>query len=144
ATAVLSDYNGFGVSCPNGEDGSIDLTLTGGTPPVTVSWDNGLSGLQLSNLDPGTYTVTLTDLAGCVFIDSFTLTAPPELVIELELTAPKCFGARDGAIELISVQGGPEPYTLGINGQTSQVIDTFPVLFGQLTAGDYTLEITDL
>ncbi|MCB9356097.1 MAG: gliding motility-associated C-terminal domain-containing protein [Lewinellaceae bacterium] len=144
ATAVLSDYNGFGVSCPNGEDGSIDLTLTGGTPPVNVSWDNGLSGLQLSNLDPGTYTVTLTDLAGCVFIDSFTLTAPPELVIELELTAPKCFGARDGAIELISVQGGPEPYTLGINGQTSQVIDTFPVLFGQLTAGDYTLEITDL
>lgn len=143
ATAVLSDYNGFGVSCPNGDDGSISLTLTGGTQPVKASWSNNLTGFQIKNLDAGTYAVTLTDQAGCVFIDSFTLTAPPELLVETGVTAPHCFGGRDGSITVVSIQGGAEPYTLGINGLPSQIADTFPLTIGQLQAGGYTLEITD-
>ncbi len=143
ATALVSDYNGFAVSCPNGNDGSISLTLTGGTQPVTASWSNGLSGLQIKDLDPGTYTVTLTDQAGCVFLDSFTLTAPPELDISFDLIPPRCFGGRDGSLIINSVQGGAKPYTLAINGLTAVVTDTFPQTLGQLLAGDYTLDITD-
>ncbi len=144
AIAVLSDYNGFNVSCPNGDDGSITLTPTGGIPPITAAWSNGLTGLQLKNLKPGKYAVTLTDQTGCMLIDSFTLTAPLELAIEVAFKSPGCFGGRDGSITITSIQGGADPYTLGINGLPSQVIDTFPVYIGSLAADDYLLEITDI
>lgn len=144
ATAVLSDYNGFGVSCPNGDDGSIDLSLTGGIAPVTASWSNGPTGLQLDNLIPGDYVVTLTDQVGCIFIDTFQLTAPPELLIDFAVQSPGCFDGRDGSITILSIQGGAEPYTLGINNVPTQLIDTFPVTIGQLQAGDYNLEVSDV
>jgi gliding motility-associated-like protein len=53
------------VGCGGGSNGAIDLTATGGTPGYTYSWSNGASSQDLSNLAPGTYTVTVTDANGC-------------------------------------------------------------------------------
>ncbi|MCB0534839.1 MAG: PKD domain-containing protein [Saprospiraceae bacterium] len=49
----------------NQSEGSINLTVQGGTPGYTFSWSNGGSQEDLQNLPPGTYTVTVTDAAGC-------------------------------------------------------------------------------
>lgn len=49
-------------SSPNG---SIDLTITGGLPPFTVSWSNGSTEQDISQLATGTYTVTVTDANNC-------------------------------------------------------------------------------
>lgn len=49
-------------SSPNG---SIDLTITGGLPPFTVSWSNGSTEQDISQLTTGTYTVTITDANNC-------------------------------------------------------------------------------
>ena len=55
----------------SGSDGSIDLTVSGGTAPFTFAW-TGPSGYTSTDEDPtglapGNYTVTITDANGCTF-----------------------------------------------------------------------------
>ena len=58
-------------------DGILSLLITGGTPPYSVLWDNGISTPALSNLGVGTYTATVTDSYGdFIIIHSCELTAP--------------------------------------------------------------------
>jgi len=60
-------------TCRAGSDGEIRVTITGGTPPYTYTWQdaagNTLSaqGSVVSNLSPGTYTLSLVDNNGCSF-----------------------------------------------------------------------------
>lgn len=49
----------------NGNDGSINLTVIGGTPPFTYNWDNGSTDEDPTGLAGGTYTVIVTDANGC-------------------------------------------------------------------------------
>ena len=142
-TAQVSNYNGFGVSCPNGDDGSISVTPVGGIPEITANWNNNTSGTQLNNLAPGSYTVTLTDQIGCTWVDSFLLTAPPGLGIDVSAVSPTCYGDNDGSITVKSVMGGAKPFTLTLNGAAFSSVDTFPVTLGLLEAGDYLLEVSD-
>ncbi|MFM7729325.1 MAG: MopE-related protein, partial [Flavobacteriales bacterium] len=50
-------------NCTASANGSIDLTVNGGVSP-TYLWSNGASTQDLSNVAPGTYSVTVTD-NGC-------------------------------------------------------------------------------
>ena len=52
-------------SCPDSNDGSINLTITGGTGPFNVLWSDGLTGLTRSGIKPGTYTAAVTDKNNC-------------------------------------------------------------------------------
>jgi gliding motility-associated-like protein len=52
-------------SCPDSNDGSIILTIIGGTGPVTVLWSDGFAGKNRSGLPPGTYNAVLTDQNNC-------------------------------------------------------------------------------
>ncbi len=60
-----------------GEGGSLNVFVTGGTPPYIYLWSNGATTQTISNLPEGVYTVTVVDANGCqVEISSTVLSAP--------------------------------------------------------------------
>jgi hypothetical protein len=60
-TATASANNAMG-GAPNG---TVTLNVTNGTAPYTFLWASGQVTQNLSGLTPGTYSVTVTDAAGC-------------------------------------------------------------------------------
>jgi hypothetical protein len=49
-----------------GSNGSIQTYITSGTPPFTYLWSNGQTTPNISGLNDGDYTLTVTDINGCV------------------------------------------------------------------------------
>lgn len=145
---TVSNYNGYGTSCDGQNDGSIDITVSGGTTDYTYQWSKeedvsfSANTQDISSLSPGTYNVTATDAMGCVDIVSFTITEPDEIQVSSELSNVSEHGGSDGSID-ITVSGGTGSYTYfwssnngsGMNqGQDDQT---------GLTAGTYKLQVTD-
>ncbi len=60
-------------TCPNSQDGSIDLMLSGGSSPFTYSWSNGATSQDLTGVGTGSYTVNVTDSLGCQSSQMFTV-----------------------------------------------------------------------
>ena len=71
------------ISCFGSMDGSIDLTLTGGTPPFAFDWSNGDTVEDPINLCAGDYTIIVTDNNGCTKTSSATITQPNVLTVAI-------------------------------------------------------------
>ncbi len=65
------------VSCFGGSDGKIETTVSGGLPPYSFLWSNGLTSKDIDNLTAGTYTMTVLDASGCVIIIDCDVAEPP-------------------------------------------------------------------
>lgn len=131
STQFVSD-----VTCYAGNDGSIDVTLSGGTLPYTYSWSNGQSTEDATNLSSGYYTYMMTDAQGCTIGDTVFVDQPDMLDINYEITPVSCIDQTDASI-LTSPFGGTPPYSYlwsdGSNGQNLESI----------APGTYQLTITD-
>ncbi|MDX2002125.1 MAG: SprB repeat-containing protein [Chitinophagales bacterium] len=124
------------VTCNGAANGSIDVTVTGGTAPFTYAWSNAATTQDLSGLAPGTYTVTITDANGCTATKSATITQPNVLASTKTVTNVRCNGQSNGAVDL-TVTGGTTPYTYAwSNGATTQDLSN-------VAAGTYTVLVTD-
>lgn len=70
-------------TCHAGTDASIVLTTVGGKAPYTYLWSTGTQSSQLSNVQAGNYSVTITDAKGCIITEQYTIENPPKDVITL-------------------------------------------------------------
>ena len=133
----LSASNTFtNVTCNGSPNGSINVTVTGGTAPYTYLWSNGVTTEDLSGLSLGTYTVTVTDKNGCTTTTSATITQPTALLLTGTVINSNCNPGNNGAIN-ISVSGGSGSYTfLWSNGSTTQNVSG-------LAPGGYSVTATD-
>ncbi len=52
-------------SCPDSNDGSINITISGGTTPYDIIWSDGVTAQNRSGLASGTYSVIVTDKNNC-------------------------------------------------------------------------------
>lgn len=64
------------ISAPGANDGQLTANGNGGTPPYSYRWSNSSSSPTISNLGPGTYTVTVSDENDCESICELTLENP--------------------------------------------------------------------
>lgn len=122
-------------SCSGSTNGSIDVTLTRGSGAYTITWSNGSTEQDLTNLAGGAYTITVTDTAGCVVQKTITLNNTTSLTVGVSFTHPTCTQIN-GIID-ITPGGGVAPYTyLWSTGATTQDLQNG-------SAGTYSVKITD-
>lgn len=58
-------------SCPESQNGAIDLELSGGSAPFTFLWSNSATTEDLTGLLMGSYDIAITDSANCTLRDTF-------------------------------------------------------------------------
>jgi len=121
-SVTISEPSGMSVSsaqnnvdCFGKGQGGVSLTVSGGTPGYTYSWQQQGGSFTSSksfivNRKAGVYDVTITDNNGCTRTESFTITQPPKIIITPTITKPSCFGDSDGSISL-AVSGGFGSYS---------------------------------
>ena len=123
------------VSCFNGNNGSADAVVNTGVAPYTYVWSNGGNTSTISTLTAGDYTVSVTDVNGCIGIFTTTITQPTELIATTSSTNTTC--ELDNGTATVTATGGTTDYTyLWSDGQTTATATN-------LTAGTYTATVTD-
>lgn len=141
---------GNNTGCDGSADGSIDASISGGLAPYTIAWtgpDGALGASEdLSGLTAGTYTLDVTDAAGCTTSNSITLTAPQGLALDAQAavnangTNTSCNGSTDGSITL-AITGGTAPFHILWNGPNNFIANTADIT--GIGAGTYTVDVQD-
>lgn len=68
------------VSCNGSSDGSINLTVSGGTIPFSYLWSTGETTEDLDSLKAGKYWISITDGNGCTKSDTIIILEPPPVI----------------------------------------------------------------
>lgn len=131
-------------SCNSFSDGSVLLNISGGTGNYTVSWDNGSFELNPTNLSEGYNAVRIYDHGRLVSDTGITLTAPPPIVAEYNLSDyngynVSCVDCFNGTINT-NVTGGTPPYTYNWKDNANMTTGDR----NNLNGGIYTITINDV
>jgi len=122
--------------CSSLPTGSINVVGNDMNLPLTYEWSNGEETQEITDLEAGTYTVTVTDANGCFGIMDFTVETPPPFIYSATYQDTICANDINTDISFM-VSGGSPPYTyLWNTGSTNDTI------FG-VGPGLYSIEITD-
>ncbi len=132
------------VSCFSGSDGAIEIIASGGTPPYSYIWSNGVTTTKLNNLTSGNYTLTVTDVLNCELVETKTVSEPAAPVsITNNVTNASCFGGSDGVI-VLEVSGGTPGYSYKWATSTFIAINDNDSILSNLKSGSYYLTATDI
>jgi len=136
--------NTTNVICASQPTGSINITVSGGTPPYQYFWSNSATVADISGLDAGDYTIDVEDAAGCISQNTITITAPDDTIQIADATKDNvsAYQALDGSISL-DISGGLTPYTYVWTrlSDNSNAGDQATIL--NLSADSYTVFISD-
>lgn len=92
-------------TCVNACDGSISTSVTNGLAPYSYSWSNGATTSSISNVCPGTYSVTVTGSNGCSVIETFTISVGTQ-GSNANISAVGPFTNLDAAQQIQALNGG--------------------------------------
>ena len=129
------------VACKNEATGKIELFLAGGKPGFRFDWQQngqplGIDSSTISTLEPGRFTVTVTDQLGCVADTNYVVTEPETEFIVSVIPDTICRDAFEpGRLEVVAEGGIPFYTYLWSDGSNES--------FNNLPAGDYTVAASD-
>jgi hypothetical protein len=137
-TQVNANLNPTNISCNGANDGMITANPSGGIPGYTYLWPyNSSTSSSINGLFTGTYSVNITDTAGCSYTDSISITEPSAVDIDFTSSNSLCFGGNEGTATAIASGGTPGyTYLWSPNSETTATISN-------LTQGVYVLAVTD-
>jgi|GEM_PF-5403650 len=129
------------VSCFGGNNGSIQVTGSGGTGLIKYAIDGNTftTALTFTGLSANSYVVTAKDNNGCTKSSApILMTQASQILAVASKTDVKCFAGQDGAVN-VTASGGTGAYNYSrdaVNYQTSGV-------FQELISGSYTFSVKD-
>ncbi|TLX76145.1 PKD domain-containing protein [Labilibacter sediminis] len=143
------------VTCNGGNDGSISITVAGGTTPYNYQWKDVATNTNVADLDggktnnptnlsAGDYEVTVTDDNNCSFSKVYTVNEAAALnLVTDNIVDVTCNGESSGVITLIA-SGGSGTYSFNVDGSgwtVNQAATTFKA--SDLAAGDHSIWVSD-
>ncbi len=149
STATLTDQPGATIdnvttvdpTCDD-SNGTITITVSGGTAPLEYSIDNGTtfqSGNTFMGLTDGTYDIVVQDANNCITMDQATLNMSTFPVIDNVNVVDTSCDEDNGSIT-INISGGTAPFDYSINGGTTSQSTG---VFDNLSPGNYDILVTD-
>ena len=132
------------ISCSGNSDGQITATYMGGNAidfsDMSYIWSNGATTSQVTDLPPGTYTVTLSDQNGCTDIATYSINEPPAIIANIpQPEEPLCFGFQTFMTVESASGGNGGPFSFSVDGGPTQAIGTQIPVF----AGTHTVTVFD-
>ena len=140
-TALNASLTGTDISCNGLTDGSVALSVSGGTSGYTYAWSNGVTTANLNNIASGNYTCTVTDANSCTVVSNNVTVSEPTVITISNTTIVNdtnviVNNSGNGSVD-ITPSGGTPPYQyLWSNGDVTQSIMS-------LDSGSYALTVTD-
>lgn len=133
---ITADMDAIPYNCASGANGLATLNINGGAAPFQVEWYNGSTDTTLTNLLPGNYTVTVTDVNGCTLVNSVEIELQGNFSVGISVSPITCPGDADGSATVQPI-GGAAPFTwLWQSGEDTPTIDS-------LSGGSYSATVTD-
>ena len=136
---ITLNFRVFDVLCFGEESGEVELIANGGTEPYDLNWSNGQSVDEITDLEIGTYFITVTDAKDCQVVDSVVVEQPQEpLSFDVTTIDVDCADGQNGSI-IIDPSGGAGNYIFSLdnfifNASTEQL---------GLGEGTYTVYVKD-
>lgn len=118
-------------------NGSIDLSITGGTPPYTYTWNTGASSASLDQLVAGTYEVLVEDANGCYATGTTIIDNVAALNLAIEPIPSIC--ASESASINVEVSGGTPPFAY----EWSNGVQAKSMIVRPEETTTYTVTVTD-
>lgn len=139
---IISDYNGYAVSCAGGSDGIAAVTMNNGTPPYHYTWshNSNLNTSTISNLSAGIYIVVISDADSCSLPAVDTIVIPMTPIVDIQMISLPDTNDNNVGTIIASASGGVAPYTYQWGSNANNA--TTDTVYG-LPQGVYSVTITD-
>ncbi|MFN4255628.1 MAG: beta strand repeat-containing protein, partial [Saprospiraceae bacterium] len=103
---LVTTIKAVAITCNGANNGSLEAKASGGTGTKTFVWSTGATTALISNLGPGTYTVTVKDANNCQSVATATVAQPAPVTITNIAITPNASGSYTVAV---SSAGGTAP-----------------------------------
>lgn len=125
--ALIANISDFDSICFASANGKLSVNPSGGTIPLDIKWNNGISSKDNFGLSPGQYSVTITDSRSCEVVETSQVVEKEQITIEVDRSPSTCFGIEDATAQIKNVKYGSQ---LANENDFNYLWNTSPVQIG--------------